>query len=116
LKKEINVKTNLVSHTVGISVTSGNTVTVDGVLWHRTPITTSAGATASVSVQGQRTGDPAFAADGYHLTAGSAAIDAGVDAGVLIDVDGDRRPIGRPDLGADEWAVRVYLPLVLRFP
>jgi parallel beta-helix repeat protein len=109
--------TILVSHTVGISVTSGNTVTVNGVLWHQTPITTSAGTTASVSVKGQRTGDPAFAADGYHLTIGSAAIDAGVDAGVLIDVDGDRRPVGRPDLGADEWAVRVYLPLVLRrFP
>jgi parallel beta-helix repeat protein len=109
--------TILVSHTVGIRITSGNTVTVDGILWHQTPITTSAGTTASVSVKGQRTGDPAFAVDGYHLTIGSAAIDAGVDAGVLIDVDGDRRPVGRPDLGADEWAVRVYLPLVLRrFP
>jgi parallel beta-helix repeat protein len=109
--------TILVSHTVGISVTSGNTATVDGILWHKTPITVSAGITATVSVQNQHTGDPAFAADGYHLTAGSAAIDVGADAGVLTDMDGDKRPLGRPDFGADEWITRVYLPLVLRrFP
>jgi hypothetical protein len=65
-------------------------------------------------VQNQVTGDPAIAADGYHLTAGSAAIFAGVDTSVVTDIDGDDRPFGYPDLGADEWVGRIYLPLVLR--
>jgi len=53
------------------------------------------------------TGDPAFvnAAGGdYHIGAGSAAIDKGVDAPVIIDMDGDGRPHGSAsDLGADEY-------------
>jgi hypothetical protein len=67
-------------------------------------------------VQNQFTGDPAFAAGGYHLTAVSTAIDAGLNAGVLTDVDGDPRPIGAlPDLGADEaWPTSVFLPLAVR--
>lgn len=49
------------------------------------------------------TGPPAFAADGYHLTAESAAVDAGIDIGEIRDIDDDPRPLGAaPDLGADE--------------
>ena len=51
----------------------------------------------------------------YHIGPGSAAIDAGVDAGVLTDIDGDPRPIGPSfDIGADEAWRWVFLPLVLR--
>jgi len=51
----------------------------------------------------------------YHLLFGSAAVDAGVEAGVAHDIDGDARPLGAaPDLGADEVHQRVFLPLVLR--
>ena len=112
--------TILVSHTVGISVTGGNEVTVDAVLWHETPITVSQSPTAVVTVQNQHMGDPVFAPDGYHLTAGSAAIERAVDAGVAFDIDDDARPDGCfPDLGADELITgtdcrRVYVPLVLR--
>ena len=96
--------TILVNHSVGINVTGGNTVTVNGVLWHGTPITISQSITAVVTVRNQHTGDPAFAADGYHLTANSDAIDAGVDAGVGTDLDLDLRPIGAGfDIGADEF-------------
>jgi hypothetical protein len=57
-----------------------------------------------VSVQNQYEGGPAFAPDGYHLRAGSAAIDRGVDAGVTSDIDGNARPYGSaPDLGAVEY-------------
>jgi len=106
--------TILVSHSVGISVTSGNTVTVNGILWDPgTPITVSQGVTAAVMIQNQYTGDPAFATDGYHLTAGSAARDRGGHAGVESDIDGEPR-LGIPDLGADEWVGHVFLPLVLR--
>jgi hypothetical protein len=107
--------TIIVSHGVGISVAGSgpSVVTVDGVLWHNTPNTITRSTTAMVSVQNQRAGDPAFAADGYHLTAGSAAIDAGVDAGVPIDVDGQPR-LSTPDLGADEFVWNTFLPVALR--
>ncbi|MFN2185173.1 MAG: hypothetical protein ACK2UU_14370 [Anaerolineae bacterium] len=63
-------------------------------------------------------GDPVFVnADGgdYHIGPGSAAIDAALDIGELLDVDGDARPIGpAPDIGADEARLRVYLPVILR--
>jgi parallel beta-helix repeat protein len=106
--------TILVSHTVGITVAGGNTVTVDAVLWHRTPVTVSHSITAVVTVQNQYTGDPAFAPDGYHITPASAAVDAGVDAGVTSDIDGNPRPYSlSPDLGADE-IIAAFLPLALR--
>ena len=51
----------------------------------------------------------------YHINAGSAAVDAGIAAGVLHDIDGDRRPMGTaPDLGADEFGLMLFLPLILR--
>jgi Periplasmic copper-binding protein (NosD) len=68
-------------------------------------------------------GDPAFVnpADGdYHIGPRSVAIDAGVDLGVPVDIDGDARPYHAwPDVGADEamWAdvkIYLYVPLVTR--
>lgn len=65
-------------------------------------------------------GNPAFAADGYHLGPGSSAIDRGVNAGVFTDIDGDVRPEGCFfDIGADEFFTGlgcqvIHLPLVLR--
>jgi hypothetical protein len=97
------VNTILVSHSVGIRVADGSTVTMDSVLWHNTPITVSQSPTAVVTVQNQFTGDPAFDIDGYHLTNVSLAIDAGVNAGVNSDIDSHHRPYNSvPDLGADE--------------
>jgi len=62
--------------------------------------------------------DPRFAnaAGGdFHLTAGSPAIDAGVDVGLRVDFDGDPRPLGAGfDIGFDEATFRLFLPLVLR--
>ena len=64
-------------------------------------------------------GDPRFvdpSGDDYHLGAGSAAIDVGVDVGVTSDLDGDPRPRGGGfDIGAYEAAPApfvVLLPLV----
>lgn len=54
---------------------------------------------------GHVVGSAAFAADGYHLTAASAALAQGTDCGVFDDIDGDPRPLPPqtpPDLGADE--------------
>jgi hypothetical protein len=70
-------------------------------------------------------GSPTFTAAGgvsgdplldtaYHLQYGSAAINAGVDAGIGHDIDGDARPMGKGfDIGADEFVFYdIYLPLV----
>jgi hypothetical protein len=110
--------TLLISHAVGVSVTAGSTAILDGVLWYNTPITVSQVA-ATVMVQNQYIGNPLFDVDGYHLTAGSAAIDKGVSAGVYSDIDRQPRPSGLPDLGADEYwppgsLKYVYLPIILR--
>jgi hypothetical protein len=60
----------------------------------------------SVLAQNQITGDPAFTSDGYHITAASAAMDAGIDIGVTTDLDGHLRPYNTiPDIGADEVIV-----------
>ena len=112
--------TILVSHSVGISVTGGNTATVNGILWDNiTPITVSLSTTATVLVQNEHTGTPAFvSADtgDYHLGALSDAINRGVRAGVAVDIDGQPR-LAVPDLGADEYVLQAWLPLVLRqFP
>jgi parallel beta-helix repeat protein len=106
--------TILVSHTVGITVTAGNTATLNGVLWYSNTINFGGG--GSIAVTNAYTGTPAFDADGYHLTGASAAIDNGANAGVDYDIDGDPRPQGSGyDLGADEFAYHgIYLPLVLK--
>jgi branched-chain amino acid transport system substrate-binding protein len=107
----VSLTNTLVSgQAVGFSVSGGNTATINSVLWYNTPVTVSSSPTAVVTVGNELTGDPAFAADGYHLTSGSAAIDQGVQTDVQTDIDGDPRD-ANPDLGADEYVRRVYLPL-----
>jgi len=99
---------------VGITVTAGSTATLEATLWYGNGTNTGGGTilTGTVNVYDH----PAFvdpAAWDYHLGDGSAAIDAGVDAGVTSDIDGDRR-LWPYDIGADEVVKRLYLPLVMR--
>jgi hypothetical protein len=108
--------TVIVSHNVGIDINPGNTVHIDGILWHRVPVTVTA---ESVDVVRQWTGDPLFLAPeqgNYRLAPGSAAIDRGIAAGVAVDLEGRTRD-AEPDLGAYEFLPldqHVYLPLVQR--
>lgn len=101
--------TILVGHTVGITVTTGNTATLESTLWGSGAWANDAdwGGPGAINHSNDYIGDPAFVAPDagdYHLDVDSAAIDAGVDAGVTTDIDGDTRPQGAaPDLGADEY-------------
>lgn len=111
--------TILVSHTVGITVAAGSTATLEGTLWGSDAWANDAdwdGAGTIVTGTVNLWGDPHFSDDGYHLLFGSAAIDAGLDAGVIDDIDGNARPQDDDyDLGADEvFGHHLYLPIILR--
>jgi uncharacterized repeat protein (TIGR01451 family) len=103
------VNTVLVGHRVGIYVSSSSTADLESTLWGSGAWanTFNRSGPGTINHSDDRTGDPAFvnpAAGNYHIGPGSAAIDAGADAGVSTDIDGDLRPIGPGyDLGADEW-------------
>ncbi len=108
--------TIIVSHTVGIQASVGNTVTLASTLWHGNGA--DRGGAGVIRHSGDHSGDPKFAGDGYHLLPGSAAINKGIDAGVHKDIDGEIRPWGGGyDIGADEFgSVKPcyrYLPLTL---
>jgi len=50
--------------------------------------------------------------DAFHLSIHSVAIDMGVDVQVSYDYEGDPRDEGLPDIGADEYQPRLYLPFM----
>ena len=107
--------TIIVSHTWGITNTppASSTILADHTLFWAN---TNDGIRGISSVDG----DPAFAADGYHILTGSAAYNRGAAAGVTTDIDGDLRPDScSPDIGADELVTgfgcwHVYLPVIIR--
>ena len=106
----------VVSHPVGLVATDDTAATINGILWYDTPTTISSDPLASVTVNHEIVGDPLFAADGYHILPGSAAIGQGVSLGSPPDIDGDPRPL-LPALGVDEyWAAHSYLPVMNRSP
>ncbi|MBN1316306.1 MAG: DUF11 domain-containing protein [Anaerolineales bacterium] len=83
---------------LGFLIDEDSEATLNGVLWYNV----NTNAVGALNESNAIVGDPAFAADGFHLNAGSAAIDEGLDWGLTTDVDGDSR-IDSPDLGADEF-------------
>jgi hypothetical protein len=106
----------VVSCSVGISVSASAlptaSISVDHtLLWGNVanPFTGT-----NVLAQDPRFADPVM--HDYHLRPDSPAIDAGVDAGVPVDWEGDVRPqSSAPDIGADEMrAGQLYLPLIMR--
>jgi len=107
-----------VSHTVAITAASGSSAVAAATLWGGEGWANGAdlGGEAT-SVGPDVVGIPdfvAFAGRPYHIGRQSAALDAGIDAGVSEDIDGHVRPLGNGvDLGADE-AVVIWLPLILR--
>jgi len=111
--------TILASQTVGITVTAGNTATLNRTLWYGNA--SDRGGAGTINHSGDAAGDPAFVDPGrgdYHIGSGSAAIGRGVAAGVTTDKDGRPRD-ARPDLGAYEFQgattdTYLYLPIVVK--
>jgi hypothetical protein len=107
--------TILVSQTIGFYAEISNTATFNGVLWYGNT-TANVGGSGTVTVSQAYTGSPAFVNPGgwdYHIPVTSAAKDRGVSAGAADDIDGAPR-LGIPDIGADEYVVHSYLPVILR--
>jgi hypothetical protein len=109
----------IAGHGVGISATAGSRVQLESTLWANGLDWGGAGEILTGTPESNIWGDPGFmdpAAGNYHLRRDSIAIDRGIDAGVLHDMDGQTRPIeGGYDLGADEFPPYWhYFPVVQR--
>ncbi len=104
------------SHTLGVYAVAGSSAFLYDTLFFSNGSDT--GGPGSIANHDPITGlDPLVGGD-FHLLPGSPAIDAGADAGVTTDIDGDSRPSGpAPDIGADEYTGeihRVWLPVAVR--
>jgi parallel beta-helix repeat protein len=119
--------TILVSNTTGVWVHSNCTATLSNTLWgdpiwaNTTDWTLNDSTSTLITGTANYREDPVFVdpdAGDYHISPASGAIDRGVYAGVMRDMDDEPR-LGVPDLGADEYIVPgtikyLYLPLILR--
>jgi parallel beta-helix repeat protein len=119
--------TIVVSQPVGVFASFDATVTLESTLWGLGTWANgedwSAEDTGSVTTGTHNFhGDPGFRnppARDFHIGPDSDAIDRGVDARVIRDIDAQPRPHGEPDLGADEyWPAgvlrQIFLPLAMR--
>ncbi|MEJ5310631.1 MAG: right-handed parallel beta-helix repeat-containing protein [Anaerolineae bacterium] len=94
--------TILAENQTGVRLAGTGAATLRQTLWDRNT-TPSVG---TINATGSITGPAGFDWDGVHLTRFSMAVERGVQAGVLHDIDGDTRPTPAgtlPDLGADEY-------------
>lgn len=114
---QISMKNCIIAnHTQGLIVLSPGHATLSGTLWWNNSTDYSGAVTTSSP---NLHDNPQFVNPGcsdYHLKATSPAIDAGVNAGIVVDIDGDPRPMSVGyDIGADEYvASRIRLPWILR--
>jgi hypothetical protein len=115
--------TILVGHTVGVYVTDGNQASLEATVWGSGDWANDADwggdgtiVTGTVNIWA----DPAFSKLGagrYRITESSPAKDAGLNAGVNFDIDGQARPNDAGyDIGADEYYPSFYgfLPIASR--
>jgi hypothetical protein len=113
--------TIMVNQTVGVFVQSG-TASLEATFWGSGAWANDAntGGPGTINL-GTITyqGDPGFVDpedDDYHITENSPVIDKGIDTWIATDMDGQSRPAGETDIGADEYGqlIMVYLPLLSR--
>jgi hypothetical protein len=111
----VNVTNNLFANFSTAIFREGGSASEDYNLYSNVPVPTSGGVTSGGN---SITGQAGLGGD-YRLTAFSDAIDAGTDAGIDLDFEGDGRPQGGGfDIGWDETDLihitlyRLFLPLV----
>ena len=113
--------TIMVKQTVGVYVESG-IASLEATFWGSGDWVNDAntGGPGTINL-GTKTyqGDPGFVDpddDDYHITENSPVIDKGIDTWTSTDMDGQSRPSGETDIGADEYgqSMMVYLPLLLK--
>jgi hypothetical protein len=108
----VNIWNSMITnHRTGVQIDANSACLLDHTLWFGNAYNI-AGAGSSNDIS-PISSDPAYAVDRYHLTSASGAIDSGVDRLVYHDIDGDARD-NLPDVGADEFRVRIYLPCIMR--
>lgn len=92
-----------------------STIVGDYNLFDQTPVISDTGITTGTH---SIVGNPLFADNLGHLSAGSPAINHGIDVGIYTDLDGNPRPSGGGfDIGAYQYVaavVKLFLPLVRR--
>jgi predicted outer membrane repeat protein len=107
--------TIITSHTIGISQTGGILYYISSLMYSTFTDFVYGG---TLTTTGFFVDDPHFANPGigdYRLASNSPAINAGLDLGVVEDLDGRRRPVGAGyDTGAYEFSSDVVLPMVLK--
>jgi len=108
----VNIWNSMITnHGTGVQIDAGSACLLDHTLWFGNAYNI-AGPGESYDIS-PISSDPAYAVDRYHLTSASGAIDSGVDRLVYHDIDDDARDT-LPDVGADEFRVRDYLPCIMR--
>ena len=100
----VNIKNSIFSgHSAGGLYGSG--ITSTNSLFFQNALRCSGGAVCNNNI----IGDPKYfdpVNGDFHITASSAAMNSGVSAGVIVDIDGESRPFGLGyDVGADEMSI-----------
>lgn len=111
----------VVNQTAGIYVHSGS-ASLEATFWGNdawaNDANTGGGGTIDMGTN-EYQGDPGFidpANDDYHIVENSPVIDKAIDTWATVDMDGQSRPAGEADIGADEYGetIEIYLPLLMR--
>ena len=103
---------NTVNFNRGLFAGNTNNTNVSGV---PLPSGTINGLTTMLSASSAGFQSPGAPDYDYHLLPDSPAVDEAVGSTITIDIDWQLRPVGvASDIGADEYQINIFLPLVLR--